>query len=113
MQKCPALQFTDYEILRQIDVIWFREKGQNLIPENAFEVELTTGTWFGVGRLATLIDYSNVNLYIISNDLKKFRQVIHSFREFENRYHFVPIDQLGDLYSSELQLKELRYQIGL
>lgn len=113
IQKCPELQFTDYEVLRQIDVLWFREKGSNLIPENAFEIELTTGTWSGVGRLATLIDYSNVNLYIISGDLKKFKQVMHSFLEFKNRYKFVPIEQLGDLYSSELHLKELRYQIGI
>ena len=113
LQKCPELQFTDYEVLRQIDVIWFKEKGKNLIPENAFEVELTTGTWSGVGRLATLIDYTNVNLYVISSDLKKFNQVIQSFREFKNRYIYVPIDQLGDLYSGELHLKELRYQIGI
>ena len=55
LSKCPELQFSDYDLLRKIDVIWFREKGNHLIPENAFEVELSTGTWSGVGRLATLI----------------------------------------------------------
>lgn len=113
LQECPKLQFTDYDVLRQIDVLWFREKGRYLIPENAFEVELTTGTWSGVGRLATLIDYASVNLFIISSDLKKFKQVMHSFTEFKNRYTYVPIVQLGDLYSAELHLKELRYQIGI
>lgn len=113
LQKCPELQFTDYEVLRQIDVLWFREKGKYLIPENAFEVELTTGTWSGVGRLATLIDYANVNLYIISGDWKKFKQVMRSFIEFRNRYRYVPIDQLGELYTAELQLKELRNQIRI
>ena len=113
LQKCPELQFANYEVLRQIDVLWFREKGKNLIPENAFEVELTTGTWSGVGRLATLIDYANVNFYIISSNLKKFKQVMDSFIEFKNRYRHVPIEQLGDLYSAELHIKELRYQIGI
>lgn len=69
METCPELQFSDYEVLRQIDVLWFREKGRNLIPEDAFEIELSTGSWSGVGRLATLIDYSNVRLYVISNGL--------------------------------------------
>jgi hypothetical protein len=113
LEKCPALQFSDYGTLRQIDVLWFREKGKNFIPEYAFEVELSTGTWSGVGRLATLIDYTNVSLYVISNDFKRYNQVMHSFIEFENRYRHVPIEQIGDLYAAELQLKELRYQIGL
>lgn len=113
LDTCPDLQFSDYDVLRQIDVLWFREKGSYFIPEYAFEVELTTGTWSGVGRLATLLDYSNVNLYIISNDLRKYGQVLHSFADFQDRYHHIPIEQLGDLYAAELHLKELRYQIGL
>lgn len=113
LEKCPRLQFSDYDVLRKIDVLWFREKGGNLIPEYAFEVELSTGIWSGVGRLATLIDYSNVKLYVISNDLKRYNQVMHSFSDIEYRYHHVLTEQIGDLYSAELQLKELRYQIGL
>lgn len=113
LEKCPRLQFSDYDVLRKIDVLWFREKGSNLIPEYAFEVELSTGIWSGVGRLATLIGYSNVNLYVISNDLKRYNQVMHSFSDIEYRYHHVLTEQVGDLYSAELQLKELRYQIGL
>ncbi|MGD1151448.1 MAG: hypothetical protein ABR911_01035 [Syntrophales bacterium] len=113
LEKCPRLQFSDYDVLRKIDVLWFREKKSKLIPEYAFEVELSTGIWSGVGRLATLIDYSNVNLYVISNDLKRYNQVMHSFSDIEYRYHHVLTEQVGDLYSAELQLKELRYQIGL
>lgn len=60
LKSCPSLQFSDYNLLRQIDVIWFKSKGSNYIPEYAFEVELSTGVWSGVGRMATLIDYSNV-----------------------------------------------------
>jgi len=113
LKQCPKLQFSDYNVLRKIDVLWFKEKGRNIIPEYAFEVELTTGTWSGVGRLATLIDYSNVKLYVISNDLRRYKQVMHSFSEFEQRYHHILTEYVGDLYAAELQLKELRYKVGL
>ena len=113
LEKCPELQFANYEVLRKIDVLWFREKGRNLIPENAFEVELSTGAWSGVGRLATLIDYNNVGLYVISNDRKKYYQVMDSFADYANRFKHINTDLIGDLYSAELQLNELRYKIGL
>jgi hypothetical protein len=113
LHTCPKLQFSDYNLLRQIDVLWFRPKGENFIPEYAFEIELSTGVWSGVGRMATLIDYSNVGLYVISNDSKKYRQVISSLHEISGRYRFIANDALGDLYAAELNLKELRYEIGL
>lgn len=113
LKSCPQLQFSDYNLLRQIDVMWFKPKGNNFIPEYAFEVELSTGVWSGVGRMATLLDYSNVGLYIIANDAKKYNQVISSFHEIASRYKFVSNDVLGDLYSAELNLKELRFDIGL
>src|SRR3989338_9867961 len=56
---CPELQFADYNLLRQIDVLWFKNRGNNIVPEYAFEVELSTGVWSGVGRMATLVDYTN------------------------------------------------------
>jgi len=113
LKQCPQLQFSDYNVLRKIDVLWFREKGRNFIPEYAFEVEISTGTWSGFGRLATLIDYSNVRLYVISNDLRRYNQAMHSFSEFETRYHHILTEYIGDLYAAELQLKELRYKVGL
>lgn len=113
LETCPSLQFSDYDVLRYIDVLWFKEKGKNFIPECAFEVELNTGTWSGVGRLATLVDYSNVKLYIISNDSRKYKQVLNSFPEYDHRYKNIPFDQIGELYSAEKQLKDLRYSIGL
>jgi len=112
LTKCPELQFSNYDLLRKIDVIWFKEKGKNFIPENAFEVEMSTGTWSGVGRLSTLIDYHNVGLYIISDTLKKFEQVIDTL-DFHTRYNHIKSENIGDLYSAEKNLKELRYSIGL
>lgn len=113
LQICPRLQFSDYNLLRQIDVLWFKNRGNNFIPEYAFEVELSTGVWSGVGRMATLLDYKNVGFYVISNDPKKYRQVIGSFLEYEDRYKFIANDLLGELYSAEINLKELRIEIGL
>lgn len=113
LKKCPELQFSDYDLLRRIDVIWFREKSDYLIPENAFEVELSTGTWSGVGRLSTLLDYSQVGLYIISDTPEKFNQVIKTIPISEDRYKHIKSDSIGDLYSAEKNLKELRYSVGL
>ena len=113
LETCPQLQFSDYNLLRQVDVLWFKNRGTNFIPEYAFEVELSTGVWSGVGRMATLIDYENVRFYIVSNDAKKYKQVISSFSEYEERYKFISNDLIGDLYSAELNLKELRIDIGL
>lgn len=113
LKICPELQFSEYNLLRQIDVMWFKPRGNNFLPEYAFEVELSTGVWSGVGRMATLIDYSNVNLFVISNDSKKYKQVISSFPEYQNRYRFIKNELLGDLYSAEKNLKQLRIDIGL
>ena len=73
---------------------------------------MSTGTWSVVGRLSTLIDYNNVGLYIISDTLKKFEQVIETF-DFHTRYKHIKSENIGDLYSAEKNLKELRYSVGL
>ncbi len=109
----PKLEFSDYELLRQIDVLWFRERSKYLVPEYAFEVEISTGTWSGVGRMATLLDYSNARLYIISNDPKKYQQVVQAYSDFQPRYRHVQTEDLGELYAAELNLRELRAKIDL
>jgi len=113
LKTCPDLQFSDYNLLRQIDVMWFRQRGNNFIPEYAFEIELSTGVWSGVGRMSTLVDYKNVNFYVIANDARKYKQVINTFSEHGNRFRFIANDLVGKLYSAELNLRELRTQIGL
>ncbi|MBU4224709.1 MAG: hypothetical protein KKC71_02670 [Chloroflexi bacterium] len=113
LRVCPELQFSEYSLLRQIDVLWFREKGQNYIPECAFEVEISTGTWSGVGRLATLIDYANTRLFVISEEERKFQQVMSTFSEYSLRYKHIQPHLIGELYAAELGLQELRQEIGL
>jgi len=113
LSDCPKLEFSDYQILRQIDVLWFKDKGSYLVPEYAFEVELSTGVWSGVGRMATLIDYANVRFYVISNDDKKYKQVIQTYSEHAVRYRHVVAELIGELYAAELNLRELRARIDL
>lgn len=113
LQACPQLQFSDYDLLKQIDVLWFKEKGSNLIPQSAFEVELSTGTWSGVGRMSTLIDYSDVKFYVISNDKSKYKKVINTFPVIQKRFNHIVAESIGELYSAELQIQELRMEVGL
>lgn len=113
LQNCPELQFSDYNILRQIDVLWFREKNSKYIPECGFEIEISTGTWSGVGRLATLLDYSSTQLYVISDELRKYQQVIGTFSDYQLRYKHIPTYLVGELYAAERRLRDLRQTIGL
>jgi len=113
LKECPPLQFSEHDVLRQIDVLWFRERGSKFIPECGFEVELSTGTWSGVGRLATLIDYANTRLFIVSDDTKKYQQVLNAFSDFKPRYNHVQTNLVSDLYSAELGLRDLRVKIGI
>lgn len=113
LKDCPPLQFSEYDVLRQIDVLWFRERGNNYIPECGFEVELSTGTWSGVGRLATLIDYAATRLFVISDDSKKFSQVMNTYSDYRPRYSHVQTNLVGELYSAELGLRDLRVKIGI
>ena len=112
LKTCPQLQYTEYNSVRNIDVIWFREVSNGYYPEYAFEVELSTGVWSGFGRLASLREY-NTRLYVISNDDKKFNQVANSFPDIKNKYiHFIP-DKLGLLYSAEINLIRMRMEFNL
>lgn len=113
LKDCPPLQFSQHDTLKQIDVLWFRERGNNFIPECGFEVEISTGTWSGVGRLATLIDYVNARLFVISDDIKKYQQVMGAFPDFKPRYNHVQTTLVSDLYASELGLRDLRTRIGI
>jgi len=113
LQECPSLQFSDYNLLRYIDVIWFKESGTNLIPQSAFEIELTTGVWSGVGRMSTLLEYSEVGFYVISNNKGKFKQVLRTLPIVQDRFKHIEAYLVSELYSSELRLMELRQDIGL
>lgn len=111
--ECPKLQFSNHNLLRNIDVIWFDLRGENYRPKYAFEVELTTGTWSGVTRMRTLLDYEGVKLYVVSSDEKKYKQAMETMPEHCDRYVYLPEDSLSELYSAEKSLVTLRKEIGL
>jgi hypothetical protein len=113
LSECPPLQFSDYKLLRQIDVLWFKERVSNLIPQSAFEVEFTTGVWSGVGRMSTLLEYADVDFYVISNNKSKFKQVLQTLPIVQNRFRHIEAYLISELYSAELQLTQLRKDIGL
>lgn len=94
LDKCPDLQFANYDSLRNIDVIWFRETGKQFYPHSAFEVELSTGIWSGVGRLAALREYST-RLFVVSNEHNRFEQVMESQPEFSRASEMSPPTMLG------------------
>lgn len=112
LNECPKLQFSDYELLRKIDVLWFRNANTGYYPAYAFEVEISTGVWSGFGRLATLRDY-DARPYIITNEDKKFRQVVGQFPEVKGKYMHVIPDQVGLLYSAEKNLIDMRKEFNL
>jgi hypothetical protein len=112
LEKCPELQFANHDSLRNIDVLWFRQSGMQFYPERAFEVELSTGIWSGVGRLTSLREY-NTRLYIVSHEQKKFQQVMESQPEMAERFRNVEPEEVGEIYAAETRLEELRNKIGI
>ena len=115
LERCPQLEYAPrYDVLRQIDVMWFRPSlaGDKYVPVCAFEVELSTGTWSGVGRMSTLVDYSDVRLYVVANSEKEYKKVSETLVR-KDRYRFLHGRSLGELYSAEKNLTELRRDVGL
>jgi len=112
LRACPELQFADFKSLRNIDTLWFRKTNGDFYPEYAFEVEFSTGVWSGFGRLATLREYST-KLIIVSHDTKKFNQVKNTFPEIKDRYVNINPEQIGLLYSAELNLIKMHQEFGL
>lgn len=112
LKQCPQLQFTDYKSVKNIDVIWFRKINNGYYPDYAFEVELTTGVWSGFGRLASFREY-NTKLFVITNDDKKYNQVLNSFPDLTNRYMNIVPEKIGLLYSAEINLIRMRNEFQL
>lgn len=112
LNLCPELQFSEHRLLRKIDVIWFREISKGFYPEYAFEVELTTGTWPGFVRLASLREY-NTRLCIISSDEKRFTQTMDTFPDMRRKYMNIVPENIGLLYSAELHLLRMREEFNI
>ncbi|MBU1937150.1 hypothetical protein KKG05_07085, partial [bacterium] len=112
LHECPKLQFSDYDLLRKIDVMWFRKINSGFYPEYAFEVEISTGVWSGFGRMATLREYTT-RMYIITFDENKFVKVANNFPELKNEYANIAPEKVGLLYSAEKNLIRMRKEFNL
>ena len=97
VQNCNFLTITFYARLMFFGL---ETPTQDFILFMLFEVEISTGVWSGFGRLATLRDY-DTRPYIVTNENKKFQQVITQFPEIKSRFVHVMPDQIGLLYSAE------------
>ena len=59
------------------------------------------------------LDDFNTRLFVISDDIKKYRQVISTFSDFKSRYNHVNTNLVSELYAAELNLCDLRTKVGI
>ena len=99
LDECPKLQFSDYNLLRKIDVLWFRNANTGFYPVYALrwksqqEYGLVLEDW----RLCEIM----IHVLILLLTRIKFQQVITQFPEIKSRFVHVMPDQIGLLYSAE------------
>ena len=108
LPKFPGL---NKSIIRQIDVVWVDKS----FPVHAFEVELTTGIWSGLVRLAELRRLNTVLHIVTDSDEEGFRRKVAGdiFREILNRCHHASAAEVRDLFETETRLATLRQELSL
>jgi hypothetical protein len=101
----PEFPGMNNEIIRQIDVVWL----QRSFPLHAFEVELTTGIWSGLVRLAELRRLNTVLHVITSDDEKTFKRRIAGdiFADIIARCHHANAKVVFRLHAAQMQLAQL------
>jgi len=111
LHDLPSFPGLNNSIIRQIDVVWVDES----FPVHAFEVELTTGIWSGLVRLAELRRLNTVLHVVTESDEQGFRRRVAGdiFREILNRCHHASAAQIRDLFEAETRLAILRQELSL
>jgi len=99
LKDLPPFTHEDYlKIVREIDVIWFKDE----FPELCFEIEHTTGVALGLLRLYHVRKF-NAGLYIIAPKkvATKYQTEVNKepFRQIKNRYKFRSYKELSEFYS--------------
>ncbi len=110
-QEFPEFPGLNNDILRQIDVVWL----EKLFPIHAFEVELTTGIWTGLVRLAEL-KRLNTQLHIITEvDDKAFRRRVSGdiFADILARCYHASASEIEELYKAETSLRSISKALNL
>ena len=111
VKEFPDFPGINKEIVRQIDVIWL----DGVFPVNAFEVELTTGIWTGLVRLAELRRLNTSFHVVTQDDSKAFARRIRGdiFAEIAGRCHHASAREIQELYETETRARDLRKKVGL
>jgi hypothetical protein len=111
IESVPEFPGLSNDIIRQIDVIWF----DKLFPAHAFEVELTTGIWSGLVRLAELRRLNTVFHVVTDGDSRAFRRRVAGdiFSEIVARCHHASEDEVRELMEAEAHTHELRKRLVL
>lgn len=110
-KEFPEFPGLNNNILRQIDVVWLDRS----FPIHAFEVELTTGIWTGLVRLAEL-KRLNTQLHIITEvDDKAFRRRVSGdiFADILARCYHASASEIEELYKAEKGLRSISKALNL
>jgi hypothetical protein len=105
IRQLPTFPGLNNNIVRQIDVIWLDKS----FPVHAFEIELTTGIWSGLVRLAELRRLNTLFHVVTADDESAFKRRIAGdiFAEIIARCHHANVGEISRLYTAQMQLTEL------
>ena len=111
LRELPKFPGLNNNVIRQIDVIWL----DSSFPVHAFEVELTTGIWSGLVRLAELRRLNTVLHVVTDSDEAWFKRRVAGdiFREILNRCHHASAAEIRDLYDTETRMALIREELSL
>lgn len=100
VKELPEFPGINYDMVRQIDVIWLDKS----FPVHAFEVELTTGIWSGLVRLGEFRRLNTVFHVVTESDEKAFKRRVAGdiFAEMIDRCHHANAVEIRELYEGIL-----------
>ncbi len=111
VKELPQFPGINYDMVRQIDVIWLDKS----FPVHAFEVELSTGIWSGLVRLGELRRLNTVFHVVTESDEKAFKRRVAGdiFAEIIGRCHHANAIDIRELYETETRVERLRRTLYL
>ncbi|MFH1923749.1 MAG: hypothetical protein ABIP48_28145 [Planctomycetota bacterium] len=111
VKQLPEFPGINYDMVRQIDVIWLEKS----FPVHAFEVELTTGIWSGLVRLGEFRRLNTVVHVVTESDEKAFKRRVAGdiFAEIIDRCHHANAIDIRELYETDTRAYGLRTKLYL
>jgi hypothetical protein len=87
--------------IQTVDVIWFKENLDELMPNSLFEIETTTDIKNSLGKYVDLINFNTTNYIVADISRKKQYEEILKSRQFElikNQVEFLSFENLVKMY---------------